>query len=142
MTQNKKRKKMHRIFLSYAMDDRAAAERLHDLISKYPAVNIFTTQTLSAGENWQAKLRDEISKCSVFLVLLSPNSVDSNWVLYELGAAWAMGKPIISIVTDPELLSKIPMELSSNSFVEIKDIEKPEDINRIFERYEEFAATE
>ncbi len=128
---------MTKIFLSYAASDRAYAHKLRDILSKRSNVRIFTTETLSAGEDWQDKLKDELSKSDIFLVLLSPDSVGSEWVLHELGAAWAMDKPIIPIVTHPEVFSKIPVSLSQIQFIEVKDIEKPEVINQILERYEE-----
>lgn len=141
MTQKEKRKQALRIFLSYATADRVYAHKLQSLLSQRPNVRIFTTETLSAGEDWQSRLKDELSQCDVFLVLLSPNSVDSKWVLHELGAAWAIDKPIVPIVTHPEVFSKIPVMLSQTQFVEIKDLEKPEVINQILERYEEAASS-
>lgn len=141
MTQKEERKQVLRIFLSYDAADRAYGHKLRSLLSQRPHVRIFTTDMLSAGEDWQSKLKDELSKCDIFLVLLSPNSVSSKWVLHELGAAWAMEKPIISIVTHPEIFSKIPVPLSQIQFVEIEDLEKPEIINQILEHYEEVATS-
>jgi hypothetical protein len=66
-------------------------------------------------------------------VLLSSNSVDSNWVLQELGAAWALDKPIIPVVTNPDVFSKIHLTLSGIQFIETKDLEKPETMNQIIE---------
>ncbi len=141
MTQKAKRKQALRIFISYAIADREHARKLRGLLSQRPNVRIFTPEMLSAGEDWESKLKDELSKCDIFLVLLSPNSADSPWVLQELGAAWALGKPIVPIVTHPEVFSKIPVALSHLEFVEIKDLEKPEIINHILERYEEVATS-
>ncbi len=139
MTQKAKRKQPLRIFISYAKADQVHAHKLRSLLSRRPNVRIFATEMLSAGEDWRSKLIDELSKCDIFLVLLSPNSVDSPWVLQELGAAWGLDKPIIPIVTHPEVFSKIPVSLSHLQFVEIKDLEKPETINHMLERYEELA---
>ena len=137
MTQKGKRKQALRIFLSYAAADRVYAHQVRNLLSQRPNVHLFTTETLSAGEDWQSKLKDELSKCDLFLVLLSPNSVESKWVLHELGAAWAIDKPIVPIVTHPEVFTKVPVALNQTQFIEIKDLEKPGTVNRILERYEE-----
>lgn len=141
MAQKEESKQALCIFLSYATADQLYGHKLRSLLSQHPHVRIFTTDMLSAGEDWQSKLKDELSKCDIFLVLLSPNSVNSKWVLHELGAAWAIDKPIISIVTHPEIFSKIPVPLSQIQFVEIEDLEKPEIINQILERYEEVATS-
>ena len=73
-----------RIFLSYATADKEYAHRLRSLLSKRPNLRVFTTETLSAGEDWESKLKDELSQSDVFIVVLSSNSVDSKWVLHEL----------------------------------------------------------
>jgi hypothetical protein len=75
-------------------------------------------------------------------VVLSSNSVDSKWVLHELGAAWALDKPIISVVTHPEVFSKIPVDLREVQSVEVEYLEShPEVIKQILERYEEVASS-
>jgi len=128
------------IFLSSAPDDRPYARKLQNLLSRRPDVTVFTTETLSAGEDWESRLREELSKCDVFLVLLSPNSVDSKWVLHELGAAWAIGKRIISIATDRRISSKIPLSLPE--LIETEDLGKPEIINQILALLEKAPASD
>ena len=141
-TQKEKGKQALRIFLSYAVADKEYARRLRSLLSKRPNLRVFTTETLSAGEDWESKLRDELSQSDIFVVLLSLNSVDSKWVLHELGAAWALDKPIISVVTHPGVVSKIPMDLREVQSVEVEYLEShPEVIKQIFERYEEVATS-
>ena len=73
-------------------------------------------------------------------MLLSPNSVDSKWVLHELGAAWAIGKRIISIATDPRISSKIPLSLPE--VIETEDLGKPEIINQILALLEKAPASD
>lgn len=127
-----------RIFLSYAAADKEYGHKLLNLLSQRPNLHIFTLEVLSAGEDWKSKLKDELSKCDFFIVLLSSNSVNSKWVLPELGAAWALNKSIISVVTHPEVFSKIPVDLRKVQSVDIKYLEKhPEAINQILEHYEE-----
>lgn len=140
MTQKGKRKQTFHVFLSYAAADSPYARKLENLLSRRPDVTVFTTETLSAGEDWESRLREELSKCDVFLVLLSPNSVDSKWVLHELGAAWAIGKRIISIATDPRISSKIPLSLPE--VIETEDLGKPEIINQILALLEKAPASD
>ena|GEM_PF-979024 len=132
-----------RVFLSYATADREYGRRLRGLLSKRSNLRIFTTETLSAGEDWESKLRDELSQSDIFVVLLSLNSVDSGWVLHELGAAWALDKPIIPVVTNSEVFSKIPMDLRKAQLIEVECLEShPQVIKQILERYEEAAASD
>lgn len=130
-----------RVFLSYTSADKAHARRVHRILSQRPNLHVFTTESLSAGENWESKLRDELARCEIFVVVLSPNSVDSKWVLHELGAAWALDKPILPIVTDREVFSRIPLELRGVKPVEIEDLEKSGIIGQIIENYEKVTAS-
>ncbi len=139
--QKEKDRRTLRIFLSYTTADRAQAHKLRGLLSQRPGLRVFTADTLSAGEDWQSKLRDELSQCDIFMVLLSPDSVDSDLTLQELGAVWALNKPVIPIVTHRDVFSKIPLTLREVVSVELEELEKPEDIDRILERYEEMAAS-
>lgn len=139
--QKEKSKKALRVFLSYSEADKTYARKLRSSLSQRLNLQIFTAETLSAGEDWVSQLKDELSQCDIFVVLLSPDSVDSKWLLHELGAAWALNKPIIPIVTQPEIFSKIPLALRGTKFVEMKDIEKPEVMGEILEHYEEMVAS-
>lgn len=125
-----------RIFLSYVEADRTYARKLSNLLSQRPNLRIFTTETLSAGEDWKSKLKDELSQTDILMVLLSSNSVNSPWVLQELGAAWALDKPIIPVVIHPEVSFKMPVMLRELQSVEVKDFENPEVIDQILEGYE------
>ena len=136
-TKKKKGKRPLRIFLSYAATDSANASQLHRLLSQRLNLRIFTQKELSAGEDWRSKLKRELVQCDLFVVLLSPNAVQSAWVLQELGGAWMLDKPIISVITDPYVLDKIPIALKKELMIDIDDLENPEALDEIFERYEE-----
>jgi hypothetical protein len=137
LTKQGKNKRPIRVFFSYATADNVYARKLHRILSHHLNLRIFTHEALSAGEDWKSKLKKELAQCDIFVVLLSPNSVDSAWVLQELGAVWMVGKPIFPIVTHQHLLAKIPVELRNAQIVNIKDLENPETINQIIESFEE-----
>jgi len=122
-----------KVFLSFAGVDHAHARRLGSFLSMAGA-EVFTTETLSAAEDWLSIVRQEIAKCDAFAVVLTPNAVKSNFVLVELGAAWAMGKPIIAVVTAPGLVSEIPVELDPRNVVEMDDVDLPRLLDRILSR--------
>lgn len=121
-----------RVFLSYAVADREYARKLRSLLSRYLNLHIFTPDMLSAGEDWLSRLKDEVHKCDIFLVLLSPDSVNSEWILSEIGAAWALNKLIVPIVTQTGLSTEIPTVLQQSEFLEMKYLEDhPEAIDQI-----------
>jgi len=125
-----------RIFLSYAATDSNYANRLRSLMSQRLDWHVFTTEVLSAGEDWASRIKDEIARCDIFVVLLSSDSVNSKWVLSELGAAWALNKLIFPVVTQPDVLPKIPLDLSDVRAVEMEYLENhPEVLDEAFDRH-------
>ncbi len=137
MTQQQQLKKTLRVFLSYSSDDRWFARSLLDRLVKHPRVSVFATQSLSAGEDWQRRLKEELVRSNLFLVVLSTRSVRSRWVLYELGAAWALGKQILAVLTEPEVRSSIPIEARHMRLVEARELEGPDALSRLLEAYDE-----
>jgi hypothetical protein len=107
MNKRKRQSSPLNVFLSYSKSDANYGATSQRLLFHRPNVRIFAPEMLSAGEDWQTKLKEELSKCDIFLLILTPNSFDSKWVLQELGAAWALNKPIIVIGKNIQLLSKI-----------------------------------
>lgn len=120
-----------RVFVSYSSEDGWCAHLLLDRLAKHPGVSVFATQSLSAAGDWQRRLKEELKGCNVFLVVLSRRSVESPYVLQELGAAWALGKPIVAVIVDPEAHSKIPLEAGQARVVEVADLEEPDALDRL-----------
>ena len=119
-----------RVFLSYANADREQAEKLRFLLEAHPGIEVFSTDMLSAGGDWQSKLRGELEACDVFAVVFSPNSMTSPWVLQELGAAWSLDKPILSIATKRDLPAELPVPREKTQTVNLDELKKPEDLDR------------
>ncbi|HEV7746218.1 MAG TPA: toll/interleukin-1 receptor domain-containing protein [Pyrinomonadaceae bacterium] len=130
-----------RIFVSYAKEDSGLAAELMSQLRSQPKFHIYTTSKMSAGENWKSKIKKELSKSDYFLVLLSPTSVLSKWVQFELGAAWGLNKFIIPIVTSQDVVHRIPLEFGNLRVIELNDLKgNSESIGQIIESYEKTAA--
>lgn len=84
-----------KIFVSHSSIDTSAAEALVGCIRS--ALNIGAKEIrctsvhgykLSAGADSNEQLRAEVFECEVFIALLSPSSMQSTYVMFELGARW------------------------------------------------------
>ena len=115
-----------RVFISHSDLDMIAARKLRNLLVQRANADVFTTEELSAGEKWEDKLRKELSSADVVVALLTPTSVHSNWVLHEIGAAWALGKTIIPVITRRDVLNNMPVALGEAQAIQISDIESSE----------------
>lgn len=87
------------IFISHAHDDEAMVAELVDLIedvldieSKEIRCTSVHGYKLPPGAHTSTQLKTELNHCAVVLGIITPSSIQSNWVLFELGAAWAMEK--------------------------------------------------
>ena len=123
-----KRQTGTRVFISHSglPEDMALASKIGNLLTDRLDARVFSTEELSAGENWEGKLRNQLAEADVIVAILSPNAVKSTWVLHEIGAAWGMGKPIIPVVTNRNVLRKIPLSLEAMPALEFKDLNTPE----------------
>lgn len=135
MSKNKaeKGKRNVRVFVSYAMEDSASANELLNYLAQRSDINVFTSDKLSAGEKWQSVIRQKLSESDYFLVLLSPASINSKWVQFELGLAWGLDKTIIPVTTDREIIPKIPLDLRNLQVLDLDALRNSDSINRIFQ---------
>jgi TIR domain len=83
------------IFVSHSSKDRALAEALTDLLEsalRLPANQIRCSSVdghrLPVGVDTQSKLRAEVNAAKVVIGLVTPSSLASSYVMFELGARW------------------------------------------------------
>jgi hypothetical protein len=83
------------VFISHSSKDRALAEALTDLLKS--ALGLLSTQIrcssvdghrLPVGVNTEGKLREEVNAARVVIGLVTPSSLASSFVMFELGARW------------------------------------------------------
>lgn len=125
------------IFISYVQRDRALGERvIRSIRRRRPDIQVLSHFELSAAEPWVEKVRDWISHCKLFMVLLTPNSVEADNVLTEVGAAWGLGKPIVKIIPLEYVLGdQLPISLFGQPTLRLEEIEESEALDHILYRY-------
>jgi len=64
-----------RLFLSYASEDRAIAERLAAVLRDQGHRVFFDRERLQSGEGFDRRIQREIAVSSAFIFLISPNSI-------------------------------------------------------------------
>lgn len=117
-----------RLFISHAHKDQDLAERLVDAISsglEVPAGAIRCTSVpgyqLDLGKMAPEALRRELGSAGCVIAVLSPNSLASEWVLFELGAAWANVTTAIPLLAGGLKDNDIPGAFRGAAGGEIKD---------------------
>jgi hypothetical protein len=86
------------VFISYASRDEGIALEFTMLLERAGVVTFCAKNDLKAGDDWQESIRRALKDCSEIVFLVAPESVQSDWVLMELGAAWVLDKRITPIL--------------------------------------------
>lgn len=74
-------------FICFAGADRQTAVELHDLLEERDADVFIATKGLRASTDWEVRLRKEIKRSRVFVVLFSEHSAAANYQLGEIDYA-------------------------------------------------------
>lgn len=90
---------LRKIFLSYARKNRKFARRLTADLEKAGVKNVWRDEkSIEGGADWEEAIKKGIRDCRDFLLVLSPQSVDSEWVRDEIHYARKQGKRIIPLL--------------------------------------------
>jgi hypothetical protein len=94
-----------RLFISHAHKDADLASRLVDVLTaglEVPAGELRCTSVpgyqLDLGTMAPDVLRRELGSAACVLAIITPNSLGNEWVLFELGAAWANAKVAVPLL--------------------------------------------
>lgn len=110
-------------FVSYSSSDRSAAERLANALRERGLDVWIDSLQILPGDSLVQKIFEEgLKDCRVFIVLLSPHSVKSEWVKHELDVALInklkkITRVIPVIVDDCD----VPVALRSILWINLKD---------------------
>jgi hypothetical protein len=107
------------VFISHSSKDAEFADYLVHFLrlglrlssTQIRATSVEETQ-LRAGVKVNETLRDEIIESKVFIAVLSPMSIQSTYVLFELGARWGADKAIFPLLLPNLDLKQITPPLS------------------------------
>jgi hypothetical protein len=133
MIEEAKRKHTYRIFLSYVAADRVYADRVRSILSKRADLHVVSIE-IGDGEKTQSRLNKELDKCDIFVVILSPKSLESPWVIRKLGYAWGILRATIPVLTQPNL--KLPVSWAGMECFEIEELQNPGTLDRVLDVYE------
>lgn len=87
-----------KVFLSFAQRDVGIALEFKMLLEDAGVSTFCAREDIHAGDEWSDSLRNALAACSEVVCLVAPESVGSDWVLMELGAAWVLRKRITPIL--------------------------------------------
>jgi hypothetical protein len=111
----------YKIFISSSSKDldlaRDLAKRLEEA-----GVKVFSAERgILAGEIFSNQITKQLSSVDEVMVILTENSVDSPWLMFELGAASSLRKRVTPLVVgvDP---NKLPSLIKSMNYIKYPDL--------------------
>ena len=103
-----------KIFISYSSHDMAAADSIVDDLERSGFAVTIDRRDLPYGEEWQKELAGFIAASDTVVWLVSPDSVKSKWVNWELGEVGRLSKRLVpvrirdvSVADLPEALGRV-----------------------------------
>ncbi len=85
------------VFISYSHHDRAVCDQIAASIEKEESLSVWYDKGLIPGEEYRKRIASVILSSDYFIVLLSENSVCSDWVLDEVEYAKKLRKKILPV---------------------------------------------
>ncbi|MCA9915032.1 MAG: TIR domain-containing protein, partial [Anaerolineae bacterium] len=104
-------------FVSYSRRDKAWVERFAADLRRMP-ISIWFDERLRVGKDWEEQLATAIQSLDAFLLVISPDSMQSEFVRWEIKQAQQANKPIYPILLRP---ADIPESLQKIQYLDGSD---------------------
>ena len=112
-----------KVFISHSSRDKWAARRISDDLNKLGVNTFLDEKDIETGESIDESISAHLKECDECLILLSPSSLNSQWVLIEIGGAKALGKRLVPILLHIGV-NDMPSPISKHLARDINEIEK------------------
>ncbi|HEX2992530.1 MAG TPA: toll/interleukin-1 receptor domain-containing protein [Anaerolineales bacterium] len=89
------------IFISYSRRDQEFVTRLASDLHEKVAGVWFDHATIQLGQKWHDEIMEGIQECKAFVLILSPDSMQSRHVREEVNKALELGKTIVPVIYRP-----------------------------------------
>ncbi len=108
---------MPQVFISYSRKDLSFVERLAADLQAAGLEVWYDLSGLDGGTRWGREIQSAIQQSQIFVVVLSPNSIDSEWVEKEFMYANSLKRKIIPLLYQP---CETPMWFINLHFIDVQ----------------------
>jgi formylglycine-generating enzyme required for sulfatase activity len=107
---------MGHIFISYSHKDIGYAQKLVKGLEQ-AGFSPWVDERLDYGSQWPLELQEHLDTCEAFIVLMTPNSLASEWVQSELSRAKRKNKPIFPLLLEGD---ETWLSVESTQYVDVR----------------------
>lgn len=113
-----------RVFISYSNIDREVAEKIAEILKNEGVEYFLGEKNIQWGNDINNTINNTLAnRITHEIVVLSPASIRSQWVAYEVGFAMAKDVTILPFLTHPSI--EIPLFLNGYNYtVDLNDVRK------------------
>ena len=110
------------VFMSYAEEDKDVASEIRGCLSDRGISCFMAGKDIYGGMIWEENILGALKKAKTAVILLTPNSMKSRWVMCEAGALWALGKPMVPAIMHIEI-GEMPEPIKKYQAIRIESTE-------------------
>ena len=103
---------MSHVFISYSKEDIEFMRYLKLRLEEEGALVWVDEAQIMPSSRWWTTIEKNIDACSAFVVIMSPNAKDSDWVEREILRAEHMKKPIFPVLLAGESWTRLVVSLN------------------------------
>ena len=104
------------VFISYSSTDRRYVDLLVGEFSRRQ-LEFWYDRRIDSGDRWTQALEAKVRECTVFVPVVTPDSVASEWCERELHLADRLGKPMAPLLLD----GVVPITLITRQYDDVTD---------------------
>jgi serine/threonine protein kinase len=109
------------LFISYSRRDKTYARHLTERLQQ-SGFNVWIDSQIEYGETWFREIDEAIKTCAAFVLLMTPDAYESEWVQKEILLAKRYRKPIFPLLLDGD---EFPLVIDIQ-FADVKGGEMPD----------------
>jgi TIR domain len=114
----------YQIFISHATADKWIARVICEKLELAGATTFRDDRDINGGDDIPDEIRRQIKASKELLVLLTPQSVGRNWILFETGAAWGTSKKMRIVVVRYHVdVDPVPDMIRSKKSITLNDFD-------------------
>ncbi|MEG4484345.1 TIR domain-containing protein [Microcoleus sp. D2_18a_B4] len=118
---------MTQVFISYSERDRETMEKIRNSLRRESLTVWTNTTDIQTGEDFQSAIDRGIEQTDNLVYLLSPDSVESEYVRKEIDYAVSLHKRIIPVLVRETAAESIPKALQGVQYIDLTDNVKEDD---------------
>ncbi len=119
---------MPRVFLSYSRNDLNFVQGLAQTLMSNGVDVWWDLSSIQGGDNWTEAIPQAIENCELCIVVLTPNSVKSNWVQKEYTYALEQEKKVVPVMWQP---CKVPFALVNINYIDLQGPKYQDGLNQL-----------